>query len=503
MNPQTAYDELVTRSRQQRMLASCLELLEWDELTHMPRGGVANRGRQMAQLSGLLHATATDPRIGELLAAVADSPLVADPLSPPAVNVRQWRRSYERLIRLPRSLVEELATVTTASQQAWAAARQDNDFAAFCPWLTRIVRLKQREADCLGHNGVAYDALLEDYEPDARSSQLVEMFGSLRVELTRLLQQIDDAPQRGRPSILRRDYPIDRQRIFLEAVAADLGFDFERGRLDATTHPFYAVIGSGDCRITTRYSQCDFGDAFFSTLHEMGHGLYEQGLDPEHYGTPFGESLSMAVHESQSRLWEQFLGRSLPFWQHFFPRARDVFHDTLHDVSLDEFFRAVNHVQRDWCRVRADSVTYDLHVMVRFELERAMIAGDLPVSDLPAAWRDAYRDLLGVTPESDTEGCLQDGHWSAGQFGYFPAYTLGNLCAAQLSAQVRRDLPDFDLQIAAGRFDDLRAWLHDRVYQHGQRFSTADLLRRITGAAPAPRWLIEALRAQHAEVHGI
>jgi carboxypeptidase Taq len=501
MNPQAAYDELVVCSRQRMMLTSCLELLGWDELTHMPHGGVENRGRQMAYLSGLYHATATDPRIGELLQTVAESPLVADPLSPPAVNVRQWRWSYDRLCRLPRALVEELASLTTEAQQVWAVARQDNDFRAFCPWLQRIVGLKRAEAECLGHDGVPYDALLQEYEPEATTASVAARFLALRADVTRLLDSLESIPRLSRPALLRREFPIDRQRVFIEAVASDVGFDFDRGRLDSTTHPFFSLIGPGDCRITTRYNQYDFSEAFFSTLHEMGHGLYEQGLDAEHHGTPFGESMLMSIHESQSRLWEQLIGRGLPFWRHFFPRAKEIFHQALHDVSLQDFVRAVNHVQRGVNRVQADAVTYDLHVMVRFDLERALIAGDLSASDLPAAWNSAMADYVGVTPATDSEGCLQDGHWSAGQFGYFPAYTLGNMAAAQLFAQLRQDLPLLDEQLAVGNFADLRAWLHDRVYCHGQRYSTSDLIERITGNRPDHRPLVEVLRQQQSALH--
>ena len=347
-----------------------MELLGWDELTHMPRGGVANRGEQLSYLWGMFHDLATTPRIGELLLEVECSPLLVDPLSSESLNVREWRRCYDRATKLPRSLVEELATVTTAAQQDWAAARMDNDYQLFRPWLQRIVQLKQCEAECLGHGGDPYDALLEDYEPGAKAAELAATFATLRGDLARLLDAINGSERKIKPSVLRREYPIDRQQIFIEAVVGDLGFDFERGRLDTTTHPFFSSIGPGDCRITTRYNQRDFGDAFFATLHETGHALYEQGLDPQHFGTPMGEAMPMGIHESQSRLWEKFIGQSLPFWRHFFPRAREVFHDALHDIGVDEFFRAVNHVQPGWNRVRADSVSYDLHILVRFELER-------------------------------------------------------------------------------------------------------------------------------------
>jgi carboxypeptidase Taq len=503
MDGQSAYEELVQRSREQTLLTSCMELLGWDELTHMPRGGVENRSQQMAYLSGLYHSVSTDPRFGELLNIVEASPLVAEHQASVAINVREWRRWFDRRSRVPRALVQELATVTTTAQQAWAAARQDSDYELFRPWLEKIVRLKQNEAACVGHAGVAYDALLEDYEPGARSADLTVMFHSLRGELAKLLDHIQGASRRSRPSILNREYPIDRQKVFVEAVLSDLGFDFEHGRLDATTHPFYSPLGPGDCRITTRYNQYDFGDAFFSVLHEFGHGLYEQGLDSQSYGTPLGESMMMSMHESQSRLWEKFIGLSRPFWEHFFPRARDVFHDALHDVSLDEFCFAVNEVDPGWNRVRADAVTYDLHILARFELEQGLIAGDLQPADLPAAWDEKYVAYLGIKPENDAEGCLQDGHWSAGQFGYFPTYTLGNICAAQLFRQVQRDLPDLNELMTRGDFSSLLTWLHDSIYQHGQRYTTAELMQRITGQQPHHAPLVETLRATHGELHGI
>jgi len=503
MNPQSAYDELVLRSREQAMLASCIELLDWDELIYMPRGGVENRGRQMAFVAGLYHQLATQPRIGELLDVVEHGPFVGEPLSPSAVNIREWRRSYTRLARLPRELVQELATVATEAQQVWAEARRNNDYAVFQPWLERILRLKRDEAACLRPDGDLYEALLDDYEPGLRVAELASMFAALRAELTKLLVAIADAPRRSKPAILLREYPIDRQRIFAEAVAADLGFDFERGRLDATTHPFFSLIGPGDCRLTTRYNHRDFGDAFFAMLHEMGHGLYEQGLDPGHYGTPFGESSSLSIHESQSRLWEKFVGQSLPFWRFVFPRAREMFHDALHDVTLEDFYRAVNHVQPSWSRVRADAVTYDLHVLVRFELEQALVSGDLQTADLPEAWNDKYRAYLNVAPASDTEGCLQDGHWAAGQFGYFPLYTMGSVYAAQLYAQTRIDLPELDQDMAAGRFGELLAWLRANIYVHGQRFPAAQLIERATGRPPSHLPLVEALRQTCAEVFGV
>jgi carboxypeptidase Taq len=525
MTPQAAYDELVRRSRERGLLVSCIELLGWDELTYMPRGGVENRSRQMAYLAGLYHDTAADPRQGELLAIVAASPLVDDPLTAPAVNVREWRRVYDRMSAQPRALVEELARVTTTAQQRWAAARQDENFGDFCPWLEQVVSLVREQGECLRAASVGriairprgspaaaeqpscnvsvYDALLQDYEPGASAEQLAKLFAALRPELSALVDAIRGARRRISSAALRRDYPLDRQKIFGETVAAALGFDFDRGRLDTTTHPFFSPIGAGDARIATRYRQNNFAEAFFGLLHELGHGLYEQGLDPEHYGTPLGESSSLGVHEALARLWENAVGRGRPFWRHFFPAAREVFHQALHDVEPDDFYAAVNHVKPSLNRVRADEATYDLHILVRFELEQSLLSGDLPIADLPAAWNEKYRAYLGVTPANDAQGCLQDGHWSAGQFGYFPTYTLGNVYAAQVFARARGDLPDVDEQFAAGDFARFNAWLRERIYLHGQRHLAAELIEVATEQPVDYQPLVDALRKKYGELYGL
>jgi carboxypeptidase Taq len=256
-------------------------------------------------------------------------------------------------------------------------------------------------------------------------------------------------------------------------------------------------------RLTTRYSQRDFRDAFFSAMHEMGHGLYEQGLDADHYGTPSGEAPSMAVHESQSRLWERFIGMSAPFWHYFFPKAHEMFHQSLYDVNTHDFYRSVNHVQASWNRVRADDVTYDLHILARFELEQALIDGDLSPRDVPGAWNEKYHDLLAVHPANDAEGCLQDSHWAAGQFGYFPAYTLGNVLAAQLWQQAQLDLPDLHRQFATGHFGDFLSWLQRHIFQHGGCYSSVELLRQITGTPPDQHALVKHLETKHAEIYGL
>jgi carboxypeptidase Taq len=503
MNPRDAYDDLVRRSRERALLGSCSALLGWDEQTYMPRGGAESRGEASALLAGLHHDRATDPAVGERLAAVEGTDLVAEPESVEAVNAREWRRDFDRATKLPRGLVEELARATTLAQQAWADARRARSYAAFRPWLETILGLKRREAACLGSGPGDYDALLDEYEPGARSDDLARVFAELRDALVPLIAAIAASPRKADVAILGREYPVDRQRIVGEAIASAVGFDFERGRLDVTEHPFCSEIAPGDCRITTRYDAHDFGDAFFSILHEVGHGLYEQGLDPAHWGTPMGEAVSLGVHESQSRLWENAVGRGRAFWSHAFPLVRRVFHGALHDVDPDRFHLAVNHVAPSLIRVQADEVTYNLHIIVRFELERALLSGDLAPADLPAAWSEKYRAYLGITPANDAEGCLQDIHWSAGLFGYFPTYTLGNIIAAQLFAKASADLPDLEARFAAGDFADLLGWLRDRVHRQGKRFRAAELVRHVTGSPIDHKPLVKSLKYKYEKLYEI
>jgi carboxypeptidase Taq len=503
MQRATAYEELMRRTREAAVLESCSALLGWDEETYLPRRGAGLRGEQLALLAGLHHARTTHPRVGDLLAELDGSPLLSEPESPAAVNVRELRRAYERARRLPRSLVEELARVTAVAQMEWEAGRRDADFARFRPWLERVIALKQHEAEALGYAAAPYDALLDEHEPGARSASLAPLFADLCRALVPLAGALTQAPRRADPALLQRPFAPERQRVFGELVAAGVGFDFRRGRLDTAGHPFCTAIGPDDCRITTRYHPTRFAPALFTVLHEVGHGLYEQGIDPAHFGTPMGEAPSVGLHEAQARLWENAVGRSRPFWDYFFPVARSLFHEALGDVALDDFYRAVNHVELSPIRSSADEVTYDLHILIRFDLERALIAGDLRAADLPAAWQEAYQRHLGITPRDDAEGCLQDGHWASGLFGYFPTYTLGNLIAAQLFERARSDLGDLDADFAHGRFDDLVRWLQEKIYRPGHRYSTARLIEQATGSPPGPGAYVRALQRKYESLYGV
>ena len=503
MSQTTPYDQLLTASREISLLASCAAVLSWDEQTYMPREGAQHRSAQLGLLAGMVHEKATDPRLGNWLLEAEQGGGLGLPDAPLAVNVREWRRAFDRATKLPKRLVEELARATSLGQQVWVEARAAASYARFQPAFEKILALKREEAACLGAGPADYDALLNDYEPGATAADLAPLFETLRQGLVPLIEAIAAAPRRPDIGVLKRDYPTERQRVFGEMVAAQFGFDFQRGRLDVTAHPFCTEVGPDDCRITTRYNPRDFSDAFFGILHETGHGLYEQGLDRTHRGTPMGEAVSLGVHESQSRLWENAVGRSRPFWRQAFPQAKRVFREALHDVSEDAFLFAVNEVKPSLIRVQADEVTYSLHIIIRFELERALLAGELSPADLPAAWAEKYQSYLKLTPGNDAEGCLQDIHWSAGLFGYFPTYTLGNVFAAQLFDRAQQDLVDLPQQIERGDFAGLLGWLREKIHRHGKRWRSTELVFQATGAQPSPQPFLAQLTRKFGELYGL
>ncbi len=503
MEHRQAYSELLRRVREGALLESCASLLGWDERTYMPHHGSAHRAEQMALLARLAHEMLTSPIVGELLAAVESSPLVRDKDSDAAANVREIRRHYDRAVKLPKELVEELARVTTRAQQVWQEARQANNFSAFQPWLEKVVALMRQKAQAIGYRGVPYDALLDEYEPGATTAEITNLFAALRSELVPLIAAITASGRKPRRDLLQREYPVEQQQNFGREAAAAIGFDFDSGRLDVTTHPFCSGIGPGDCRITTRYNPRHFNESFFGILHEAGHGIYEQGLPAEHFGTPLGTAASLGIHESQSRLWENQVGRSRPFWEHFYPRALRTFPVALGDVSLDDFLFAINDVQPSFIRVEADEATYNMHIILRFELEQALVSGDLKPADVPGAWNEKFKQFFNLMPPTDAKGCLQDIHWSMGGIGYFPTYTLGNLFAAQFMEQARRDVPGLEGEFRAGRFQGLKTWLNDKIHRSGQRHRAGGLCQRITGRPLSHQPLIVYLRGKYESLYGI
>jgi carboxypeptidase Taq len=493
------YDSLLALYRDKCLLDSAAGVLGWDERTYLPPKGSSFRADQMALLAKLSHEKLTSPKIGELLGQCEANGLNDDQ----RVNVREMRRVYDRAVKMPPRLVEEIARVTTRAQNVWQEARAKNDFPAFAPWLEKIVALKREEAQAVGYKESPYDALLDEYEPGATAKSTTKVFADLRAELAPLVAEIAASGKKPRKDLLTREFPLDRQHLFGQSAAAAIGFDFAAGRLDTTTHPFCSGMGPGDCRLTTRYALREFNQGFFGILHEAGHGIYEQGLDPAAFGTPLGQACSLGIHESQSRLWENQVGRGRPFWEHFFPRAQQMFPGTLDDVPLDDWIFALNSVERSFIRVEADEATYNLHIILRFELEQALMTGDLPPKDAASAWIEKFRASFELTPPSDAQGCLQDIHWSMGGLGYFPTYTLGNLFAAQFMAAARRDLPGLDDDFRHGSFARLKTWLNEKIHRQGQRHRAGDLCRTITGEPLGHQALLQYLRGKYAEFYGI
>lgn len=505
VDSQQYYEELLDLTRRAALMSSCGAVLGWDRETYMPSGGTEHRANQLSLLAGVAHEWSVRPRIGELLNRLADSEFNDGSDSDSVINLREIRRSYERAVKLPQKLVEELSRVTAIAQQHWAEARRIGEFSGFAPWLKQIVALKREEAQAVGYpdNGEPYDALLDEYEPGATSADIADVFDALRAELVPLLNAVQGADRRPDTSVLSRHFPVaDQETLAVEAAAA-IGFDFERGRLDVTTHPFCSGFGPGDCRLTTRYDERYFPTAFFGTLHEAGHGMYEQGLPAQAFGTPLGSSVSLGIHESQSRLWENLVGRSPAFWQHFYPRAQELFSDALRGTPIDDFVFAVNAVNPSFIRVEADEVTYNLHIMLRFDLERDLIADRLQPEDVPDAWNDRFENDMGIRPTSDAQGCLQDVHWSAGLFGYFPTYALGNMYAAQLFESAEAQLGDLDAEFSQGNFRSLLEWLRQNVHSRGQQFSASRLIEVVSGRTLSNAPLMRKLNSRFGQLYGL
>jgi carboxypeptidase Taq len=503
MNANESYRALVAELREINLLSTMESLLGWDQQTHLPSKGAEYRAAQKSMMAGMVHERLTSKRFGDWLSTAESSELVADAESDAAVNVRQTRRIYERAIKLPEELVRERTKLGVLAQQAWVEARKKAEFAEFAPWLEKTVALVRREAECIGFKEHPYDALLDEYEPGDTTADVRGVFEELRGPLVDLVGRIVESGRTAPAEILERSFPVEMQEKLAREAAAGIGFDFESGRLDVSVHPFCTDLGPQDTRITTRYDEHSFGDSFFGVLHETGHALYQQGLPAEHYGTPCGQAVSLGIHESQSRLWENLVGRSRAFWRFFLPKLKHGFGQTMADVNEDEWYAAINDVRPSFIRVESDEATYNLHILLRFELEQAMVSGELAASDVAGAWNEKMRKYLGLTPPDAAKGALQDIHWSLGAIGYFPTYTLGNLYAAQFFEKARRDLGDLDEKLGRGDFLPLLHWLRQRIHGHGQRFKARELVRLVTGEKLTARAMLEHLNRRAAEVYRV
>ncbi|MFQ3631471.1 carboxypeptidase M32 [Roseiflexus sp.] len=503
MNLPPQLTELKARLYEIYDLEMTAALLNWDQMTYMPVGGAAARGRQLATLGRIIHEKQIDPAIGRLLEALRSYEESLPPDEPDAALIRVARRDYERATRIPSAFAAELYQHMAASYDVWSRARPANDVAAVLPYLERTLDLSRQFAEFFpGYEHIA-DPLIDMADYGMRATTIRQVFAELRQGLIPLVEQITDQPPID-DSCLHRFFPEEQQLAFGIEVITTLGYDFNRGRQDKTPHPFMTKFSLNDVRITTRVNEHDLGSALFSTIHEAGHAMYEQGITPEFEGTPLASGTSAGMHESQSRLWENIVGRSLPFWQHFYPRLQATFPDQLADVSLDTFYRAINKVQRSLIRTEADEVTYNLHVILRFDLELALLEGTLAVRDLPEVWHERYRSDLGIAPPDYRDGVLQDIHWYGGLIGgAFQGYTLGNIMSVQLFDAALRDHPDIPQQIADGRFDTLRAWMRENVYRYGRALDTDDILRRATGRSLDVQPYLAYLRRKYGELYHI
>ena len=502
MSAQAVYDELVKKTKEIDLLGSAAGVLHWDQQTYMPPAGAQLRADQLGVLSGMTHRMFTDPKIGDMLKELEASDLAKGD-TPEAANVRELRHQYDKSTKLPNDLVEEITKTTAMAQQHWVEARKKSDFKLFLPWLEKVLDLSKKKADAYGWEGEPYNALLDDYEPGATVDQIGSVFTNLRKELVTLLEKITSAPKKPDHTIVEREYDVELQKIFGQSVAAAMGFDFTAGRLDITTHPFCTGIGYGDTRILTRYNPNRLNDALFGTMHEAGHGLYEAGIEKEeHFGTPMGESVSLGIHESQSRMWENQVGRSRAFWKYFFPQAQRLFRDSLGDVKLDDFYGAINYVTPSYIRVEADEATYNLHILLRFEIERDLLTGKIKPADVAEVWNSRFKDYFGIAVDKDSNGCLQDVHWSAGLVGYFPTYTLGNLYSAMFFAKALEDMPDLYDQFARGELLTLREWLRKNIHQHGKRYRANELCQKVTGKPLDFKPLIEYMNKKYGDIYG-
>ncbi len=494
-------DQLKARLAEVDDLHNAAAVLGWDQATYMPPGGGPARGRQLATLGRLAHEKFVSPAIGRLLDKLQPYQDSLPYDSDDAALLRLTRRDYERSVKVPSPFVAELYRHQAESFDVWAKARPANDFAAVQPYLEKTLDLSRRYAEFFpGYEHIA-DPLIDDSDYGMKASALRAIFAELRRNLVPIVQQITSQPPAD-DECLHRGFAEGPQLAFGGKVIRALGFDFERGRQDKTHHPFTTEFSIGDVRITTRCRENDLSEALFSTVHEAGHALYEQGVNTSYEGSPLAGGTSSGVHESQSRLWENLVGRSQGFWQHFYPELQRTFPGRLDDVSTDTFYRAINKVQRSLIRTDADEVTYNLHIIIRFDLELAMLEGKLAIRDLPEAWQERYRSDLGVAAPDNRDGVLQDVHWYAGMIGgQFQGYSLGNVLGAQFFAAAVKANPGIPGEIAAGKFGNLHKWLIDNIYRHGRKFTADELVRRTTGSPLTIQPYVAYLKGKYGKLY--
>jgi carboxypeptidase Taq len=497
------YQKLHQLSKHTRILQGIASHLDWDQETYMPSGSAGIRAEQLKTMAGLIHREKTSRQYANALSKLIDlssGEIISQDLTPPQIAaVKEWRRDYLQDTALPAKFVEEFAQLTSQSIIAWRNAKKTDSFQQFAPFLDRIITLNRKKADLLGYTHHPYDALLDLYEPGLTTQETQQVFDKLKHTITPWIKKISS--QHKDNSFLFGNWDHAKQIEFSHQILKAMGYDLNKGRLDFSSHPFSSASHPTDSRITTRIHPTSLISNISVILHEAGHALYEMGLPQNMYGTPLGDARSLGIHESQSRWWETRIGLSLPFWKHFLPILKNTFPGQLEHIDLNSFYQAINKVEPSFIRVEADEMTYPLHVILRFELEKALIEGSMNVRDIPEAWNNKMKDYLGIIPSNHTEGCLQDIHWSMGAFGYFPTYTLGNLYAAHLFEAFAKEHSNWEELVSKGELDFIKTWLSEHIYQHGRRYSSQDLLKLASGQTFSANAYIRYLEDKYRRIY--
>ena len=477
-------------------------LLEWDQQTYMPSGGAEVRGHQLATLGSLTHQKFTAEEVGILIEDLKKEFASADVDSDDARYLKVLSKDYDKATKIPSEYVAEFTRLTAQGHESWAKAREASDFSIFQADLEKIVDMRKEYVGFFPPADHPYDTLLDEFEPGMKTAEVQEIFGVLRERQVELLKNIADAKQVD-DSFMHVNYPEKQQWDFGVEVATAFGYDWKRGRQDKSVHPFTTSFGISDVRITTRFMEDFFPSALFGTMHEAGHGLYEMGVNQAYERTPLNSGASLGVHESQSRLWENLVGRSMPFWEHFYPRLQETFPTQLGNIALPNFYNGINKVEPSLIRVEADEATYNMHIMLRLELEIAMIEGSVAIKDLPELWKSKFEEYLGITPPDDAQGVLQDIHWSFSGLGYFSTYALGNLISVQLWEKINEAIPDLDEQLRQGKFGALLNWLRENIHIFGRKYEPQELVQKVTGSKITPEPYLRYLEGKYSEIYGL
>jgi carboxypeptidase Taq len=504
-NHRQNYQELQEISLKTKLFMGISSILSWDQETMMPVGAAPIRAQQLKAMAGLIHEHRTSKEFRKVLERLIDIDtgkiLATDLTVPEKAALVRWRRDYLHERALPQKFVEEFAALTSQSQVIWRKAKEKNAFQDFAPYLTKIVQMIKKKADYLGYEDHPYDALLDQYEPGVKAKKVSELFHEVKKPIVELLKKIQSKKQ-VEDSFLFGRFPTSKQIAYGRKILDAVGYTSEFGRVDFSSHPFSSSSHPRDSRITTRIHPTGVMSNISVLLHEAGHSLYEMGLPEEHYGSPLCEAVSLGIHESQSRFWETRIGQSKSFWSHFYPLLQKTFKTQLNTVSLESFYKAINKVEASFIRVEADEVTYPLHVIMRFDLEMELIEDKIRIEDISEAWKDKVETFLGIRPDNDREGCLQDVHWSLGAFGYFPTYLLGNLYAAPLFLAFSKDYPDWEKKFAKGELLFVRDWLSKKIYRFGRQYDSVELIENATEMTFSAKPYLDYLHDKYAEIYG-